>query len=94
MKIIVHEDNNLETYYLIDSNGKVIANATCSSDLFTDTMVEDRAKLQRADSIKRRLVQAVIFNTEVFYDDSKECKEFLIDLKKDEIEKDFNDESN
>ena len=91
MKIIVHKNDNLEIYYLVSDNGKVLANTAYAADLFTDTINDENAKNQRLDLVKRRLFQTVMYNTPAFYDDSKECKEFLIELKKNQINEDFDD---
>jgi hypothetical protein len=90
MKIIVHKNDGLEYYYLIDDNGEVLANTAYADDLFTDTMNDEFARSQRFDLARRRLFNVAMFNVEAFYDDSKECKEFLIELKKKKINEDFN----
>ena len=91
MKIIVHKDNDLEIYYLVDENGKVLANTGYAADLFTDKMNDEIARNQRLDLARRRLLQELLYYTDVFYDDSKECKEFLIEMKKNQIKEDFDD---
>ena len=91
MKVIVHKNNDLEEYYLVSDKGEVLADTVYPADLFTDTMNDEMAKSFRLDAARRRLLQELLYYTDVFYDDSKECKEFLIEMKKNQIKEDFDD---
>lgn len=92
MKLIIHRDNDLEYYYLLSDNGELLAYTAYYADAYTDTFNDENARLERLNSAKHSLVATLLSNMKEFYDDSKECKEFLIELKKAQINKDFEDE--
>ena len=91
LKIIVHKHGDKELFYLVDSEYNVIAKTGYYADAFTDTMSDDQAKNWRLDQARRQLIQKLVY-TKTYYDDSKECKEFLNKVKLDQIKKDFENE--
>lgn len=82
MNLIVHKDNDITYIYLVNNAGKVEANVAVSipPDMNEDEIIEMQ---------KIKLFRYLQVNTKVFNGDSKEYKEFLIGLKKDELEEDF-----
>ena len=92
-KIIVHKHEDKELFYLVDREYNVIAKTAYYADAFTDTMSDDKAKEWRLDQARRQLIQKLVY-IKTYYDDTKECKEFLNKIKLDQIKKDFEDERN
>ena len=84
MNLIVHKDNDITYLYLVNKAGKVEANVAVSipPDMNEDEIIEMQ---------KIKLFRYLQNNIKVCKDDSKEYKEFLIGLKKYDIEKDFKD---
>ena len=91
MKVIIHKEDNIENFYLVASDGELLGHECFAADAVTDTMNDEIAMDERLELAKRRLVQNLIYDLKAFYDDSKECKEFIIELKKRQINKDFKD---
>ena len=91
IKIIVHKYENKELYYLVDEENNVIAETGCYCEAFTDSMSNEKAKEWRLDQARRPLLRKLVY-TKTYYDDTKECKEFLNKVKLNQIKKDFEDE--
>lgn len=87
-KIIVHKYEDQELFYLVDKEFNIIAKTAYYADAFTDTMSDDKAKEWRLDQARRQLLRKLVY-IKTYYDDTKECKEFLNKVKLEQIKQDF-----
>lgn len=91
-RLIIHQYEDKEMFYLVDDEYNVIAKTAFYSSAFTNTMSDEKAKEWRLDQALRQLLGKLVYSTKTYYDDSKECKEFLNRVKIEQIKKDFEEE--